>query len=212
MLLRSLNVGQMPVVRTRFVWSLSATMICTRPMLSLRFVYVFRDTPLSFFQASLNSPSIQTLTKWKKAVFAVSEEAFEALGEVYNMRDEKVDPSAISLNFLTKREFIELRKKPPAQLLAIYIMARYVTRRNTMSVVVCLSMLGQCQESPSVPESLVGNTRSPSYPIVRKRGDFHRAALIPLRRYEMNLPEHTCAGITTAEHEQCIPLLSCLFY
>lgn len=76
-------------------------------------------------QAGATAPSCQTLTKWKKAVFGLSKEAFAAVGEVYNSRDTRIDVSAVSLNFLLRKAFIDMRDEPNAQALAVHIIARY---------------------------------------------------------------------------------------
>lgn len=80
--------------------------------------------PPTSWRAGTTPPTVQTLAKWKKAVFGLSTEAFSAVGEVYNSREKGIDASAVSLNFLTKKNFIDLKETATAQALAVHMIAR----------------------------------------------------------------------------------------
>lgn len=58
---------------------------------------------------------------WKKAVGAISPQAFAAVGEVFGIRDPAFDTTVVSLALLVNKAFMEMTQEPTPQALSIYI-------------------------------------------------------------------------------------------
>lgn len=77
------------------------------------------------FQIGIECPKNTTLRSWKGAVSALSAPAFAAIKEVCEeITTSTVDPGAVSLAYLTRKEFAEMKKTPTKQRLCILLLVR----------------------------------------------------------------------------------------
>ena len=76
-------------------------------------------------KAGIKHPTLQSLRAWKKAAGGLSQEGFDALREMFQTSEVKVNARHLSMNFLSLPKFMALKKdNPSAQALAINILGR----------------------------------------------------------------------------------------
>lgn len=76
-------------------------------------------------QIGTTSPSNFTLRQWRQAALGISKTAFDALKEVCASTHEDVDASSVSLKYLTRKEFVSLKKTGPCQqAMCIHLLSR----------------------------------------------------------------------------------------
>ena len=80
-------------------------------------------------QVGTATQSVQSFRSWKKVLGGLSQEAFDAIRDVFQSEEKSVDASStLSLNTLTKQPFMNLKSTSACtqQALVVHIIARCV--------------------------------------------------------------------------------------
>lgn len=78
------------------------------------------------FKVGTKAPTDQHLRNMKKAVTALSSKAFQAVKELseYEGNPKIVDSNAITMSYLSRKEFVALKNRPTQQAICVQLLAR----------------------------------------------------------------------------------------
>ena len=111
----------------------------THILLPLRCILLRVATNTGNPKAGIKHPTVQSLRSWKKAAGGLCQEGFEALREIFQTSDVKVNARHVSMNFLMLANFMALKKESPtAQALAIHMLGR-----SDPTLLFCLELGGE---------------------------------------------------------------------